>query len=126
LGFARPRALARGRDFFAFFRALGRDAFFFRAGARFAFGRVLLGSPIIGAGVGAEGWDGIDGIIGSIMPGPVQPLSEKSVSSSIGSLLRWLSVGVAYSLPCEGLNASDEATLQCVPRLVPARRDKFA
>jgi len=48
----------------------------------------MLGSPIFGAGVDAGGWEGIEGIIGSIMPGPVQPLSEKSVCSSIGSLLR--------------------------------------
>ena len=45
-----------------------------------------LGAPIgsgrIGAGAG--GVDGAGGYIGSIMPGPVQLLSGKSVGSSIG------------------------------------------
>jgi len=118
--------LARGRVFFAFFRALGRDAFFLRVGARLAFGAALRGSPIGDAGVGAGGWEGIDGISGSIMPGPVQPLSEKSVSSSIGSLLRWLSVGVAYSLPRELINASDGAAPRAALRRSPSRSDKFA
>src|SRR5207245_10206861 len=49
------------------------------------------------------------GYSGSIMPGPVQLLSEKSLGSSIRSLLRWLSVGVAYSLSGEPVPASDAA-----------------
>src|SRR2546427_11030579 len=43
------------------------------------------------------------------MPGPVQLLSEKSFGSSIRSLLRWLCVGVAYSLSGEPVPASDDA-----------------
>src|SRR5256885_10038789 len=57
-----------------------------------SFRRFLLlagaGSSIIGAGCG-EGAEG-GGYSGSIMPGPVQLLSEKSLGSSIRSLLRWL------------------------------------
>ena len=54
--------------------AFGRAAFFafgFRAG--------MLDSSAIGEGEGVDGIEGIEGISGSIMPGPVQPLSEKSV-----------------------------------------------
>jgi len=94
-------ALALGRDLLAFLRALGREGFrrfLLLAGA---------GSSIIGAGCG-EGAEG-GGYSGSIMPGPVQLLSEKSLGSSIRSLLRWLSVGVAYSLSGEPVPASDAA-----------------
>ncbi|PYP30158.1 MAG: hypothetical protein DMD47_10350, partial [Gemmatimonadetes bacterium] len=94
-------ALALGRDLLAFFRALGREGF-----RRFLF-LVGAGSSIIGAGCG-EGAEG-GGYIGSIMPGPVQLLSEKSFGSSIRSLLRWLCVGVAYSLSGEPVPASDVA-----------------
>jgi hypothetical protein len=74
-------ALALGRLLPAFFFALGRAAFF----RFFAAGRGLgapIGSGRIGAGAG--GVDGAGGYIGSIMPGPVQLLSGKSVGSSIG------------------------------------------
>jgi hypothetical protein len=74
-------ALALGRFFAAFFFALGRDAFFFFVAARRGFG-ISLRSSRIGMGVG--GVAGAGGYIGSIMPGPVQLLSEKSVGSSIG------------------------------------------
>jgi len=76
-------AFAFGRLLAAFF-ALGRfAAFFFRAGALRR--GASAGSSIIGAGLGIGGGDG--GYIGSIMPGPVQLLSEKSFGSSIGSPL---------------------------------------
>jgi hypothetical protein len=82
-------AFARGRARFAFFFAFGRVAFFFRfAAGRAGFRAPIFGSPIMGAGAGAGGCMGVDGIIGSIIPGPVQPLSEKSVCWSIGLLLR--------------------------------------
>jgi hypothetical protein len=72
--------------FFAFGFALGRAAFFrFRTAARLG---LLSASPIIGDG--EDGGTTVDGIIGSIMPGPVQPLSEKSVCWRIGSLLSWI------------------------------------
>jgi hypothetical protein len=98
-----PRfALARGRFFAARFFALGLAAFRLAAGLRRG---DAIGSSIIGAGVGGVGAAG--GYSGSIIPGPVQLLSEKSVGSSIGrSLLCWLSVGVAYSLPRECCHAS--------------------
>jgi len=68
-----------GRFFPPFFFAFALDAFFF------FFGRGL-GAPIgcsrIGMEVGGVGVAG--GYIGSIMPGPVQLLSAKSVGSSIG------------------------------------------
>ena len=107
-------ALAFGRVRFAFFFALGRAAFFrFRTAFRFGFRALMVDSPVIGEGEGADGGTLVYGIIGSIMPGPVQPLSEKSVC--IESLLSGLSVGVAYSLRCEALHAS-----------AAARRDKSA
>ncbi|OLB07386.1 MAG: hypothetical protein AUH06_05570 [Gemmatimonadetes bacterium 13_2_20CM_69_27] len=82
--FAPRLALPFGRFLAAFF-ALGRFAafFFLRAGA-FRLG-ASSGSSIIGAGLGIGGGDG--GYIGSIMPEPVQLLSEKSFGSSIGSPL---------------------------------------
>src|SRR2546430_8889502 len=92
-------ALALGRVLLAFFRALGRDGlrrFLFLAGA---------GSSIIGAGCG-EGAEG-GGYSGSIMPGPGQPPSQKSLGSSIRSLLRWVSVGVAFSLFRQPVPPSD-------------------
>jgi hypothetical protein len=78
-----------GRFLPAFFFAFGRDGFFrFFAG----FGRGAdIGSFLMGAGAGGVG--GAGGYIGSIIPEPVQLLSEKSVDASIGwSLLaggRW-------------------------------------
>jgi hypothetical protein len=78
-------ALAFGRVRFAFFFALGfalrRATFFrFRTAVRLGFRTAISDSPAIGEGEGADGMTGIDdGIIGSIIPGPVQPLSEKSV-----------------------------------------------
>jgi len=74
----RRRARALGRFFAVFFFAFGRAAFLF-------FGRglgALIGSSLIGEGIG--GVAGAGGYNGSIMPGPVQLLSEKSVGSSIG------------------------------------------
>ena len=69
----------------------------------------MLGSSISGAGSGAGGWKGWDGSIGSIIPGPVQPLSEKSLCSNIRvTPPRVLSVGVAYSLPALVHDASDD------------------
>jgi len=80
--FAFPRRFARalGRFFAAFLFAFGRAAFlfFFAGRSRGA----PIGSCFIGAGAG--GVEGAGGYIGSIMPGPVQLLSEKSVGSSIG------------------------------------------
>src|SRR5881396_3559937 len=76
-----PRfARALGRFLPAFFLALGLDGFFrFFAG----FGRGAdIGSSRIGAGAG--GIEGAGGYIGSIIPEPVQLLSEKSVDASIG------------------------------------------
>jgi hypothetical protein len=73
-----PRfALAFGR--FAAVFAFGRFAafLFFLTGFRFG------AASLIGAGGGSGGGGG--GYIGSIMPGPVQLLSEKSLGSSIGS-----------------------------------------
>jgi len=69
-----------GRFLPAFFFAFGRDGFFrFLAG----FGRGAdIGSSRIGAGAGDVG--GAGGYIGSIIPEPVQLLSEKSVDASIG------------------------------------------
>jgi hypothetical protein len=67
----------------AFRFAFCRRAFFFGLGAG---ARIGSGAPI-GAGIGGAG--GADGNIGSIIPGPVQPLSVTSRFSSIGSLLRW-------------------------------------
>jgi len=79
LAFPRRFALAFGRFLAAlFFFALGRDAFLFF----FAGGRGL--GAAIGSPIGIGGVDGAGGYIGSIMPGPVQLLSEKSVGSSIG------------------------------------------
>jgi hypothetical protein len=78
---ALPRfARALGRFLPAFFLALGLDGFFrFFAG----FGRGAdIGSSRIGAGAG--GIEGAGGYIGSIIPEPVQLLSEKSVDASIG------------------------------------------
>jgi hypothetical protein len=108
--------LARGRFFAAFFFALGRAAFLRRRDAGFAFGAPI-GASRIGAGAGGIG--GAGGYVGSIMPGPVQLLSEKSVGSSIGSFSSacWLSVGVAYSLPRECAHASERGRA-CV--LAPA------
>ncbi|HYT83909.1 MAG TPA: hypothetical protein VEK86_10675 [Gemmatimonadales bacterium] len=60
--------------------ALGRFVAFLFFFAGLAVGAA--GCSLIGVGVGS-GADG--GYIGSIMPGPVQLLSEKSVGSSIGS-----------------------------------------
>jgi len=60
----------------AFFFAFGLAAFRFLVAGR-------LGAPI-GCDIGAGGVGGAGGYIGSIMPGPVQLLSEKSVGSSIG------------------------------------------
>src|SRR5207245_2578651 len=78
LALGRRFALALGRFVAAFRFALGRDAFFFFYAAGRGLGAAI-GSPIgIGGVVGAGGY------IGSIMPGPVQLLSEKSVGSSIG------------------------------------------
>jgi hypothetical protein len=54
--------------FFRFFAGFGRGA--------------VIGSSLIGAGAG--GVIGAGGYIGSIMPEPVQLLSEKSVGASIG------------------------------------------
>jgi len=71
-------ALVRGRFRAAFFFAFGRDAFFFFLAAGRGFG-ISRGSSRIGAG----GVAGAGGYSGSIMPGPVQLLSEKSVGSSI-------------------------------------------
>jgi hypothetical protein len=72
-------ALAFGRDFFlpafffaAFFFALGFAAFL---AFRFGFAGALIGSGRIGdegCGIGDEG---IEGNVGSIIPGPVQPVS---------------------------------------------------
>ena len=80
----------------AFFLALGRLRLtFLFAAFRLAFWRrgffffglgVGSGAPI-GDGIGGAG--GADGNMGSIIPGPVQPLSVTSRFSSIGSLLRW-------------------------------------
>jgi hypothetical protein len=68
-----------GRFLPAFFLALDLAGFFFFAG----FGRgAVIGSSLIGAGAG--GVIGAGGYIGSIMPEPVQLLSEKSVGASIG------------------------------------------
>src|SRR2546422_10186473 len=78
------------------FLALGLDGFFrFFAG----FGRGAdIGSSRIGAGAG--GIEGAGGDIGSIIPEPVQPLSEKTVDAGIGrTLLRRGWVGGADSLP---------------------------
>ena len=92
-----------GRFLPDFFLAFGLDAFlrFFAGLGRGA----DIGSSRMGAGAGGVG--GAGGYIGSIMPEPVQLLSEKSVDASIGrSLLaggRW---GVAYSLPRECSHAS--------------------
>jgi hypothetical protein len=67
-----------GRFLPAFFLALDLAGFFrFFAG----FGRgAVIGSSRIGAG----GVGGAGGYIGSIIPEPVQLLSEKSVDASIG------------------------------------------
>ncbi|HEY6059653.1 MAG TPA: hypothetical protein VIV10_03625 [Gemmatimonadales bacterium] len=84
------RALARfalRAGFFAFlaffaFRAAGRLAFFFFAGAFRGFGRgwsSIMGSSIIGAGSGVI--EGSGGNIGSIMPGP--PIPVRSLVASI-------------------------------------------
>ncbi|HEX9418910.1 MAG TPA: hypothetical protein VGA81_07645 [Methylomirabilota bacterium] len=76
-----PRfARALGRFLPAFFLALDLAGFLrFFAG----FGRgAVIGSSLIGAGAG--GVIGAGGYIGSIMPEPVQLLSEKSVGASIG------------------------------------------
>jgi hypothetical protein len=89
LPFAARLALARGRFFAAFFFALGRAAFLRRRDAGFDFGAPI-GCSRIGAGAGGIG--GAGGYVGSIMPGPVQLLSEKSVGSSIGSFLLCLLV----------------------------------
>jgi hypothetical protein len=72
--------LAFGRFFPAFFLALDLAGFlFFFAG----FGRgAVIGSSLIGAGVGGD--IGAGGYSGSIIPEPVQLLSEKSVGASIG------------------------------------------
>jgi hypothetical protein len=89
LRFARAgfRALARfalRAGFFAFlaFRAAGRLAFFFFAGAFRGFGRgwsSIIDSSIIGAGSGVI--EGSGGNIGSIMPGP--PIPVRSLVASI-------------------------------------------
>jgi len=76
-----PRfARALGRFLPAFFLALDLAGFLrFFAG----FGRgAVIGSSRIGAGAGGVMGDG--GYIGSIIPEPVQLLSEKSVDASIG------------------------------------------
>jgi hypothetical protein len=76
-----PRfAFALARFLVDFFFAFGRDAFFlfFFAGR----GLGAIGSSLIGAGAG--GVEGAGGYIGSIMPDPVQLLSEKSLDSGIG------------------------------------------
>ena len=68
-----------GRFLPAFFLALDLAGFLFFAG----FGRgAVIGSSLIGAGAG--GVIGAGGYIGSIIPEPVQLLSEKSVDASIG------------------------------------------
>ena len=69
--------------FATFLLAFCRRAFFFGLGAGARFGS---GAPI-GAGIGGAG--GADGNIGSIIPGPVQPLSVTSRFRTVGSLLRW-------------------------------------
>lgn len=84
--FLPARFLALGRlrlafRFAAFRFAFCRRAFFFGLGAR-----IGSGAPI-GDGIGGAG--GADGKVGSIIPGPVQPLSVTSRGSSIESLLRW-------------------------------------
>jgi hypothetical protein len=99
-------ALALGRFRAACF-AFGRFAAFFgffAAGFRFG---ALIGSSAIGPGVGAGAGGG--GYVGSIMPEPVQLLSEKSFDLSIGSLLCSLCVEVAYSLRCECGHAREHA-----------------
>jgi len=66
----------------AAFFAFGRLAAFFGFfAAGFAFG-ALIGSSSIDPGVGAGAGGG--GYVGSIMPEPLQPLSEKSLDLSIG------------------------------------------
>jgi len=69
-----------GRFLPAFFLALGLDGFFVSSPA--LAGAADIGSSRIGAGVG--GIEGAGGYIGSIIPEPVQLLSEKSVDASIG------------------------------------------
>jgi len=69
-----------GRFLPAFFLALGLDGFF-RFFAGFGRGADIGSSPI---GAGAGGIEGAGGYIGSIIPEPVQLLSEKSVDASIG------------------------------------------
>jgi hypothetical protein len=120
-------AFAFGRVRLAFFLAFGRAAFFrLRTVTRFGFGAVMLDSPSIGEGDGAGGRLGTDGMIGSIMPGPVQPLSEKSVCWRIGTFLRWWSVGVAYSLRRQSGDASEPASSVAARDPTPARGDKLA
>ncbi|PYP59120.1 MAG: hypothetical protein DMD44_05930 [Gemmatimonadetes bacterium] len=110
-------ALARGRFFAARFFALGLAAF--RLAAGFRRGEPI-GSSIIGAGVGGVG--GAGGYSGSIIPGPVQLLSEKSVGSSIGrSLLCWLSVG-AWPIAYRGNAATQVRRAGAAPRGSGAER----